>query len=76
VDTLLGKYSPAGRLPVTFYDHTIMKTRDPVDMKLRTGSGITYQHYRGTPLWEYGFDAREKQIGGLGGSLEPPGASS
>jgi beta-glucosidase len=55
VDTLLGKYSPAGRLPVTFYDHSIMKTRDPVDMKLRTGSGITYQHYRGTPLWEFGF---------------------
>lgn len=55
VDTLLGKFSPAGRLPVTFYDHSIMKTRDAVDMKLRTGSGITYQHYRGNPLWEFGF---------------------
>jgi beta-glucosidase-like glycosyl hydrolase len=55
VDTLLGKHSPAGRLPVTFYDHSIMDTRDPLDMALRSGSGITYQHYRGEPLWEYGF---------------------
>ena len=55
VDTLLGKHSPAGRLPVTFYDHSIMIARDPVDMKLRTSGGITYQHYTGTPLYEYGF---------------------
>lgn len=55
VDTILGVHSPAGRLPVTFYSRSIMLERDPVDMSLRGGSGITYQHYRGTPLWEFGF---------------------
>lgn len=55
IDTLLGVYSPAGRLPVTFYSKDIMKERNPVDMSLRGGSGITYQHYRGTPIWEFGF---------------------
>lgn len=55
IDTLLGVYSPAGRLPVTFYTKDILKERDPVDMSLRGGSGITYQHYRGSPIWEFGF---------------------
>lgn len=40
---------------MTFYDHSIMDTRNPVDMSLRGGSGITYQHYRGVPMWEFGF---------------------
>ena len=37
-DTLLGTHSPAGRLPVTFYDHSIMRSHDPLDMSLRSGS--------------------------------------
>ena len=56
-DVLLGEYSPAGRLPVTFYDRSI-NTRSnfkPEDMSLRQGSGVTYQHYRGEALYEYGF---------------------
>merc|ERR1712178_1614 len=55
IDTILGVHSPAGRLPVTFYTRDILRERDPTDMSLRGGSGITYQHYRGTPTWEFGF---------------------
>jgi hypothetical protein len=35
VSTLLGDHSPAGRLPVTFYDRSILKSRSPFDMSLR-----------------------------------------
>lgn len=56
VDTLLGVQAPAGRLPVTFYSRDILTERpDPLDVSLRGGSGITYLHYTGTPLWEFGF---------------------
>lgn len=56
VDTLLGLQAPAGRLPVTFYSRDILTERpDPLDVSLRGGSGITYLHYKGTPLWEFGF---------------------
>ena len=35
ISTLLGDSSPAGRLPVTFYDRTILRDRSPFDMSLR-----------------------------------------
>ena len=93
-EVLLGGYSPAGRLPVTFYDRSIndrcgrrhflsrvyinttilpRQARDkhrkvegerrvscrekfkPEEMGLRHGDGVTYQHYRGTALYEFGF---------------------
>ena len=56
-DVLLGDYSPAGRLPVTFYDSSVnlRSNFNPEDMSLRQGNGVTYQHYRGTPLYEFGF---------------------
>ena len=55
-DVLLGHYSPAGRLPVTFYDSSVnvRSNFNPEDMALRHGNGVTYQHYRGTPLFEFG----------------------
>ena len=55
-DVLLGRYSPAGRLPVTFYDSSvnIRSNFNPEDMSLRQGNGVTYQHHRGTPLFEFG----------------------
>ena len=55
LDILLGDAAPAGRLPVTFYGHSILHERDPLDVSLRGGSGITYMHYRGKPLWEFGY---------------------
>ena len=54
VDTVLGFHAPGGRLPVTFYSREILTERDPLDVSLRGGSGITYLHYRGRPLWEFG----------------------
>eukprot|EP01052_Picozoa_sp_SAG31_P030385 SAG31_NODE_3113_length_4660_cov_2.867354_2_plen_310_part_00 len=54
VDILLGDEAPAGRLPVTFYGPEILQERDPLDVSLRGGSGITYMHYRGNPLWAFG----------------------
>ena len=56
-EVLLGGYSPQGRLPVTFYDSSV-NTRsnfNPEDMSLRQGNGVTYRHFRGTPLYEFGF---------------------
>jgi hypothetical protein len=35
ISTLLGDSSPAGRLPVTFYDRSIVTDRSPFDMSLR-----------------------------------------
>jgi hypothetical protein len=57
VDVLLGQYSPAGRLPVTFYDSSInvRSNFNPTDMSLRAGAGITYMHFTGEPLYEFGF---------------------
>lgn len=55
VDILLGDKAPAGRLPVTFYGPEILQERDPLDVSLRGGSGITYMHYRGSPLWAFGY---------------------
>lgn len=56
-DVLLGRYSPAGRLPVTFYDSSVnlRSNFNPENMSLRHGNGVTYQHFRGTPLYEFGF---------------------
>lgn len=55
VDILLGDAAPAGRLPVTFYGRAILKERDPLDVSLRGGSGITYMHYRGKPQFGFGY---------------------
>lgn len=55
VDILLGDEAPAGRLPVTFYGPEILHERDPLDVSLRGGSGITYMHYRGKSQWDFGY---------------------
>jgi beta-glucosidase-like glycosyl hydrolase len=53
---------PGGRLPVTVYDDGFVARRNDsatghniTDMSLRSGDGVTYMHYRGTPLWPFGF---------------------
>ena len=48
---LAGQSSPAGRLPVTFYDSTAdLPPFTDYSMKNRT-----YRYYTGTPLWGFGY---------------------
>jgi hypothetical protein len=55
VSILFGDVSPAGRLPVTIYDESLMAARDIFDMNLRDNGGITYRYYTGKPLWQFGW---------------------
>ena len=64
-DVILGDYSPAGRLPVTFYGSDLQDWFDPTDMSLRQGNGVTYMHHRGSPLFEYGCECRNGRLGPL-----------
>ena len=53
---VFGDASPGGRLPVTFYDDSFVKSRNITEMGLRTHDGLTYMHWAGgPPLWEFGF---------------------
>jgi beta-glucosidase len=50
-DVLVGKYNPAGRLPVTFYtSEKELPAFTDYSMK-----GRTYRYYSGKPLYEFGF---------------------
>ena len=53
-DMLMGKISPGGRLPVTFYPSDFVNKRSMFDMSLSDNGGITYRYYTGKPLWEFG----------------------
>jgi beta-glucosidase len=50
-NTIAGSNSPAGRLPVTFYEdvHQLPRFED-YSMK-----GRTYRYFTGTPLWPFGY---------------------
>ncbi len=50
-DVLLGRYNPAGRLPVTFY-RDIKQLPDFQDYSMR---GRTYRYFRGEPLYSFGY---------------------
>jgi beta-glucosidase len=51
VDVLLGDYSPAGRLPVTFYaSANQLPAFDDYSMRNRT-----YRYFSGLPLYEFGY---------------------
>lgn len=50
-DVLLGRYNPAGRLPVTFY-RNIKQLPDFQDYSMR---GRTYRYFQGNPLYHFGY---------------------
>jgi len=50
-DVLLGKYNPAGRLPVTFYG----STADLPGFEDYNMSGRTYKYFKGKPLYPFGY---------------------
>jgi len=49
-DVLFGDYSPAGRLPVTFY----RSVEQPGDFNDYCMEGKTYRYFRGEPLYPFG----------------------
>jgi beta-glucosidase len=50
-DALFGDYSPAGRLPVTFYQ-SVSQLPPFEDYRMQ---GRTYRYFRGEPLYPFGF---------------------
>lgn len=56
-DVLFGDYSPAGRLPVTFYKSVKdIPPFDDYDMSADSlGHGRTYRYFGGVPLYPFGF---------------------
>lgn len=55
VSLLLGDRSPAGRLPYTWYPRGFESDRPDInDHDLRSGKGLTYRYFTGTPVFPYG----------------------
>lgn len=50
-DILYGKYSPSGRLPVTFYK----SVDDLPPFEDYSMKGRTYRYFEGTPVYEFGY---------------------
>jgi beta-glucosidase len=50
-EVLMGRYNPAGRLPVTFYTD-IKQLPDFQDYSMR---GRTYRYFQGKPLYSFGY---------------------
>ena len=57
VDVLFGRYSPAGRLPVTWYIADYVNQVPMTDQSMRasaTNPGRTYKFYTGLPVYPFG----------------------
>ena len=60
-----GDSAPSGRLPVTLYPRSILFERDPGDMSLRGGPGVTYMHYpENKTVFPFGFGKMVWVVGG------------
>ena len=71
-DVLLGRYNPAGRLPVTFY----RATTDLPDFKDYRMANRTYRYFAGQPLYPFGFGLSYTKFkyGNLRVESDKPGA--
>ncbi|KAJ3112822.1 hypothetical protein HK100_002207 [Physocladia obscura] len=54
-DVVLGKHSPAGRLPITFYKSDYINQVDLSAPVMREGPGRTYRFYQDEPLYPFGY---------------------
>ena len=57
-DLLFGRFSPAGRLPITFYPDRYVEQVAMDDMNMRpsvNNPGRTYKFYTGEPVYPFGF---------------------
>ncbi|KAI8618998.1 glycoside hydrolase superfamily [Chytriomyces sp. MP71] len=54
-DVLTGAYSPAGRLPITFYPADYIKLVDLSRPDMHEGPGRTYRFYTDKPQYPFGF---------------------
>jgi beta-glucosidase len=52
-EVLFGDYNPAGRLPLTWY-RSVRELPGIMEYDIRS-AGTTYLHYRGTPLYPFGY---------------------
>ena len=57
-DILLGKYSPSGRLPVTFYK----STEDLPPFRDYSMENRTYKYFKGKPLYPFGYGLTYSKI--------------
>ena len=56
VDALTGAYNPGGKLPYTNYiEENFSQQRDIRNTDLASGSGLTYQYYTGSTLFDFGW---------------------
>ena len=55
ISILYGDYSPAGKLPYTLYNMSLVNNRDITDMSLSNNGGITYRYYEDEPVYPFGF---------------------
>jgi beta-glucosidase len=54
-DVLFGDYNPAGRTAMTWYASDGDLPSDMLQYDIRGGKGLTYQYFKGTPLYPFGY---------------------